>query len=1120
MSTRADANGEGGTLWADVDDDVALDRYRTLAETMGSGIYQLDADGRFVAVNDAVVETTGYARDELLGEHVSLILSGDAPDFESTVSTPPESGDGETATFELAVRTADGQTVLREFRITTLVESGEFRGTIGVSRDGTESIGERATADTETPPYGPITNVLGEANIGVFVLTDEFDVAWADETIEEYFGLDRSDVLGRDKRTLIEESVKDRFADPDRFADTVLATYDDNSYVERFECRITAGEDRDGRWLEHYSRPIESGQYAGGRIEFYDDITDQKRSEGVLRETRERFHSLIDAVEEYAIFRLDPGGHVVSWNEGAGEIKGYDTEEILGEHFSTFYTPQDRAEGVPDRNLEKAADEGSITDEGWRVRKDGSRFWADVTITAVYDDGTHRGFLKVTRDTTDRYEREQELETELQRIFGRITDGFYALDEECQFTHCNERAEEILGVDWEELLGSNVWDEFPELEGTAFETTYQKAMETQESVSFEEYYRPTDAWFEVHVYPSETGLSVYFRDVSDRVERERELERTERRFEAIFNDPNILVGLLAPDGTVLDINGTAMEYIDAGLEDVTGESFWETPWWGEGDAVQSDVKEWTKRAAAGEYVDFETDLTRPNGERYTLSGYFRPVTNDDGDVVSIIVSDRDVTDRKRRERQLRKSEQRYRTLAENFPNGIVTMFDDDLEYTLAAGRGFEDLPVSSDDVEGESVDDVWPEDVSRVLASAFRAALDGERQVVEPEYAGREWVVRVVPLTDDDGNAFGGMTLAQDITDRKERKRALAESKRRYQTLVDHFPNGAVGLYDETLSYTIVGGSLLDELGIASEDVVGSSIYDRYPDEIVEQYGHYFDSVFEGESNAFELEYHDRHLQAHTLPVRNTDGEIDAGMLMVQDVTERKEYERKLEASNERLEQFAYAISHDLQEPLRMVSSYLQLVDDRYADELDEDAEEFIEFAVDGADRMREMIEALLEYSRVETEGDPLEPTDLDGVLEDAIENLHLQIEDADAEITAEDLPRVRGDAGQLRQVFQNILSNAIEYSGDEPPRITVSAEREDGQCVVSIRDRGIGIDPEDQERVFDVFERLHNREDHPGTGVGLALCQRIVERHGGDIWVDSEPGAGATFSFTLPTPE
>lgn len=225
----------------------------------------------------------------------------------------------------------------------------------------------------------------------------------------------------------------------------------------------------------------------------------------------------------------------------------------------------------------------------------------------------------------------------------------------------------------------------------------------------------------------------------------------------------------------------------------------------------------------------------------------------------------------------------------------------------------------------------------------------------------------------------------------------------------------------------------------------------------------------------------------------------------------------ELEESNKRLEHFAYAASHDLQEPLRMISSYLQLIENRYADELDEDGEEFLEYAIDGSKRMKEMIDGLLEYSRVNTQGKPLEPVDLNDIVTDARKNLEIQITESNADIECNELPRVNGDASQLRQLFQNLFSNAIEYSGDQPPRVDVFAERTGEKWKLSVRDDGIGIDPKDQDHIFDVFERLHSHEEHAGTGIGLALCKRITERHDGEIWVDSEPGEGATFSFTLP---
>jgi light-regulated signal transduction histidine kinase (bacteriophytochrome) len=225
----------------------------------------------------------------------------------------------------------------------------------------------------------------------------------------------------------------------------------------------------------------------------------------------------------------------------------------------------------------------------------------------------------------------------------------------------------------------------------------------------------------------------------------------------------------------------------------------------------------------------------------------------------------------------------------------------------------------------------------------------------------------------------------------------------------------------------------------------------------------------------------------------------------------------EMERSNKDLQQFAYIASHDLQEPLRMVSSYVKLLKRRYEGRLDADADEFIGFAVDGATRMQHMIQDLLSYSRVNTHGNPPSPTNVGQVLRQVLTNLRLAIDESGAKITHEFLPEVEADATQLVQLFQNLIANAIKFCGKGSPRIYVSVQKEDQSWVFSIQDNGIGIDLDFADRVFTIFQRLHTREEYPGTGIGLAICKKIVERHGGSIWVKSKVGEGSTFYFTLP---
>jgi light-regulated signal transduction histidine kinase (bacteriophytochrome) len=217
------------------------------------------------------------------------------------------------------------------------------------------------------------------------------------------------------------------------------------------------------------------------------------------------------------------------------------------------------------------------------------------------------------------------------------------------------------------------------------------------------------------------------------------------------------------------------------------------------------------------------------------------------------------------------------------------------------------------------------------------------------------------------------------------------------------------------------------------------------------------------------------------------------------------------------LQQFAYVASHDLQEPLRMITGYTNLLAKRYRGKLDASADEFIDFAVDGANRMRVLINDLLTYSRVGTHSSKPAPTDCELVLSQTLAGLELAIRESGATVTHDALPTVNGDEVQLGQLFQNLIGNALKYRNEHEPAVHIGCERRDNDWLLSVCDNGIGIDPRFAERIFVIFQRLHTREQYPGTGIGLAVCKRIVERHGGKIWVESEPGKGSTFYFTLP---
>jgi light-regulated signal transduction histidine kinase (bacteriophytochrome) len=283
-----------------------------------------------------------------------------------------------------------------------------------------------------------------------------------------------------------------------------------------------------------------------------------------------------------------------------------------------------------------------------------------------------------------------------------------------------------------------------------------------------------------------------------------------------------------------------------------------------------------------------------------------------------------------------------------------------------------------------------------------------------------------------------------------------------------------------------------------------------------------------GEVRDYPLEI--RHKNGRITPVlynasvyKDESGEVIGVFAAARDITELKKAEEilkskleELRRSNEELEQFAYVSSHDLQEPLRMISSYLQLLQRRYQGKIDDKADKYIYYAVDGAARMQTLINDLLEFSRVTTKAEKPEPTDSESVLNQVLSNLELYIKENRATVSHDSLPEIMADSTQLAQVFQNLIINGIKFHSEEAPKIYISVEKKASEWVFSVKDNGIGIDPQYSEKIFEVFKRLHKKEEYPGTGIGLAVCKKIVERHGGRIWVESELGKGSTFYFTL----
>jgi PAS domain S-box-containing protein len=455
--------------------------------------------------------------------------------------------------------------------------------------------------------------------------------------------------------------------------------------------------------------------------------------------------------------------------------------------------------------------------------------------------------------------------------------------------------------------------------------------------------------------------------------------------------------------------------------------------------------------------------------------------------------------------------------------------------------------VGAERLTGYSADEVIGRSAARLLVSGagdeaeLRRHLTGaerEQSVTECGWRLRKDGTRfwadgtLVTLRDAEDVIIGFTHVLRDRTEEKEREEVLRTSEAMFQGILA-IATDAVVCVDETQRITFFNQGAERIFGYSTGEVLGAPLELLVPErsraghaQEVEGFGR---SPVASRRMGERGEISGRRKDGEIFPAEASISKLTVGRrqiftAVVRDISERRAAEEALARqatdlarSNAELEQFAYVASHDLQEPLRMVASYTQLLARRYRDKLDDDALEFIGYAVDGVNRMQSLINDLLAYSRVGTRGGAFEEVDADALFRRVLAGLGPAIEEAGATVSADALPTLSADAGQLGQLLQNLVANAVKFRGESAPHVHVSARRDADAWHFSVADNGIGISPEYAERIFVIFQRLHTRDRYPGTGIGLAICKKIVERHGGRIWFESTPGEGTTFHFTIP---
>ncbi len=670
-----------------------------------------------------------------------------------------------------------------------------------------------ATANGGRPVgAGPLLNdVIDDAEIGLFVLDADLEVVWINETAEQYFDLDRNSALGRDKRALVTDHLSDVIDDGASFADTVLAAYEDNTYAEQFECRVTAGEDREARWLEHRSKPIESGDYAGGRIELYYDVTDRKRSEHARHAERTLLERVLEA-SPTGIAIFDTDGEIRRANQQFSKwlrLTGTDPETyvlgglpLLDEDGDVIpYSERPAARAL-------ATGESVVNQHGQIEGRDGQTRWLSINAEPLDDDGVVVTIDDITqlKEQARRLERQHDdLKAELAAVFERIDDAFYALDDDLRFTYVNDRAKTLLGHSESELLGRNIWQALSVPADDPLRNRYETALATQTATSFERYSEPLDIWEIVRVFPSESGLSVYFTDITEQKQRERDLEESERRYRTLVeNVPNGMVALFDDDLEYTLVGGRLLEQCGFDADDLVGEPAGTLT---EESTARDQIEPNYRRALAGETTTFE--ITQHGRELWIQVA---PVTDDDGDVFGGMVIGQDITERKRHERQLREREaslERTTQLLEQSQQLAnvgaweldVSTTPADLRWTDEVYRIYGLSPDQAVDLE-DGISFYHPEDRPRIREAIEHAIEDGDSfdltLRLQPDDGGQRWVRAICNVVQTDGEVVRLRGAFQDITERTEREQEL-ERQREQLAALDNVNDVVRSITDEVI---------------------------------------------------------------------------------------------------------------------------------------------------------------------------------------------------------------------------------------------------------------------------------------------------------------------------------
>jgi PAS domain S-box-containing protein len=868
-------------------------------------------------------------------------------------------------------------------------------------------------------------------------------------------------------------------------------------------------------------------------------------AEIAYRESEDKYRRLVQGVQDYAILMLGPLGEIRSWNPGAERMTGCKFEEVVGQNFSRFFPPEEVKRGRPAEILRMAAEAGIYEEQGTRAREDGTHFIVRSTYTASRDDeGTLRGFTVISRDLTE----SAESDAKYQGLLEAAPDAMVVVNQGGEIVLLNLQAEKQFCYLRDELVGQKVTTIIPEgfaerliADGTR---TAAEALAQQIGTGIELTGRRkdgTDFPIEIMLSPLESAegilVTAAIRDISVRKEAEKHLARMEGRYRGLLEAAPDAMVVVNQEGEIVLLNVQAENQFGYSRDELVGQQVKNIIPEGFAERIIADGTRTAAEALAQQIgTGIELSGRRKDGSDFPIELMLSPLESAEGILVTAAI--RNISVRKEAEKNIVRMEGRYRGLLEAAPDAMVVV-NQQGEIVLLNVQAEKQFGYRRDELVGQKVKNIIPEGFAeRLVADELRSAEDALAQQIGTgiELTGRrkdgsDFPIEIMlsPLESNEGILV--TAAIRDISLRKQADKHLAQMEGRYRGLLEAAPDAMV-VVNRRGEIVLLNVQAEKQFGYHRDELVGQKMKNIIPEGFAERL--IADGLRSPEDALAQkigtgIELSGRRKDGSDFPIELMLSPLESaeGILVtaaIRDITTRKAAEthllqkvEELNRSNEELGQFAYIASHDLQEPLRMVASYTQLLSRRYTGKLDADADEFIAFAVDGANRMQRLIQDLLAFSRIGTKGADLVDYSSEDAMQQALVNLRGVIGDSGALVTHDPLPLVHADEMQLVQLFQNLVGNAIKYQSPGVPHVHVSAAMNvDKKWVFSVKDNGLGIDPQYFDRIFGMFQRLHKREEFAGTGIGLAICKKIVERHKGTISVESQLGQGSTFRFTM----